>query len=77
MQQPTLLDTLPEQQSEARLDATPTDPVQAYLAEIGRTPILKREEELASIIDEQLTPDDVQEQHYRRLPVTVLPVGRS
>ena len=33
----------------------------------------KREEELASIIDEQLTPDDVRERHYRRLPVTVLP----
>ena len=33
----------------------------------------KREEELAQIIDEQLTPVDVQEQHYRRLPVTVLP----
>ncbi len=32
----------------------------------------KREEELARIIDEQLTPDDVRERHYRRLPVTVL-----
>jgi hypothetical protein len=33
----------------------------------------KREEELAQIIDEQLTPVDVQERHYRRLPVTALP----
>ena len=33
----------------------------------------KREEELAHIIDEQLTPDDVRERHFRRLPVTVLP----
>ena len=32
----------------------------------------KREEELASIIDEELTPDDVRERHYRRLPVTLL-----
>jgi hypothetical protein len=31
----------------------------------------KREEELARIIDEQLTPDHVRERHYRRLPVTV------
>ena len=38
--------------------------------------VWKREEELAGIIDEQLTPDDVREQHYRRLPVTVLPAGR-
>ena len=31
----------------------------------------KREEELARIIDEQLTPEDVRERHFRRLPVTV------
>ncbi len=31
----------------------------------------KREEELARIIDEQLTPEDVRERHLRRLPVTV------
>ena len=35
----------------------------------------KREEELARIIDEQLTPEDVRERHFRRLPVTVLPAG--
>ena len=35
----------------------------------------KREEELARIIDEQLTPDDVRERHLRRLPVTVLSRG--
>ena len=34
--------------------------------------IWKREEELARIIDEQLTPEDVRERHFRRLPVTVL-----
>jgi hypothetical protein len=34
--------------------------------------IWKREEELARIIDEQLTPGDVRERHFRRLPVTVL-----
>ena len=33
----------------------------------------KREEELARIIDEQLTPEDVRDRHSRRLPVTVLP----
>ncbi len=35
----------------------------------------KREDELARIIDEQLTPDDVRERHLRRLPVTVLSRG--
>ena len=37
----------------------------------------KREEELARIIDELLTPDDVRERHFRRLPVTVLPAALS
>ncbi len=37
----------------------------------------KHEEELARIIDEQLTPDDVRERHLRRLPVTVPPGPRS
>ncbi len=32
----------------------------------------KHEEELARIIDEELTPDDVRERHLRRLPVTVV-----
>ena len=32
----------------------------------------KHEEELAHIIDEELTPDDVRERHLRRLPVTVV-----
>ena len=32
----------------------------------------KHEEELAHIIDEELTPDDVRERHIRRLPVTVV-----
>ena len=32
----------------------------------------KHEEELVHIIDEELTPDDVREQHLRRLPVTVV-----
>jgi hypothetical protein len=35
----------------------------------------KREEELARIIDEELTPADVRERHYRRLPV-IVPPGR-
>lgn len=35
----------------------------------------KREEELARIIDEELTPQDVRDRHMRRLPVTVLPRG--
>jgi len=33
----------------------------------------KREEDLARIIDEQLTPENVRDRHFRRLPVTVLP----
>jgi hypothetical protein len=33
----------------------------------------KREEDLARIIDEQLTSEDVRERHLRRLPVTVPP----
>ena len=33
----------------------------------------KREEELARIIDEELTSDALRERHFRRLPVTVLP----
>lgn len=32
----------------------------------------KHEEELAHIIDEELTPDDVRERHLRRVPVTVV-----
>ena len=32
----------------------------------------KHEEDLAHIIDEELTPDDVRERHLRRLPVTVV-----
>lgn len=35
----------------------------------------KREEELARIIDEELTPEEVRDRHLRRLPVTVLPTG--
>ena len=35
--------------------------------------IWKHEEELARIIDEQLTPEDIRERHFRRLPVTVIP----
>ena len=30
----------------------------------------KREEELARIIDEELTPEDIRDRHLRRLPVT-------
>jgi hypothetical protein len=35
----------------------------------------KREEELARIIDEELTPEEIRDRHLRRLPVTVLPAG--
>jgi hypothetical protein len=37
----------------------------------GVVALWARAGELAHIIDEQLTPDDVRERHYRRLPVTV------
>ena len=37
----------------------------------------KREEELARIIDEELTPEDVRDRHMQRLPVTVLAMGRT
>ena len=33
----------------------------------------RQEEELARIIDEELTPKNVLDRHLRRLPVTVLP----
>ncbi len=33
----------------------------------------KREEELAKIIDEELTPKSVLDRHLRRIPVTVEP----
>ncbi len=36
----------------------------------------KREEELARIMDEELTPKDILEKHNRRLPVEVRPKGR-
>ena len=36
----------------------------------------KREEELACIIDEELTPKRVLERHLSRLPITVLPRRR-
>ena len=39
--------------------------------------VWKREEELARIIDDQLTPDDVRARHLRRLPITVLPRAAS
>tara|TARA_B100000809_G_scaffold120597_1_gene118838 strand:+ start:2271 stop:2471 length:201 start_codon:yes stop_codon:yes gene_type:complete len=32
----------------------------------------KHEEELARIVDEELTPEDVREQHLRRLPVSLV-----
>ena len=37
----------------------------------------KREEELARIIDEELTPEDIQDRHLRRLPVTVASKGHT
>ena len=37
----------------------------------------KREEELARIIDEELTPKDVRDRHMQRLPVTVSAKGRT
>ena len=37
----------------------------------------KREEELARIIDEELTPEDVRDRHMQRLPVTVVAMGRT
>ena len=37
----------------------------------------KREEELARIIDEELTSEAARDLHMRRLPVTVAPTGRS
>ena len=37
----------------------------------------KREEELARIIDEGLTPEDVRDRHIRRFPVTVAAKGHT
>jgi hypothetical protein len=37
----------------------------------------KREEELARIIDEELTPEDIRDRHLRRLPVTVASKGHT
>jgi hypothetical protein len=56
------------------LEIAVTDSVERRTMELGLDAIeftWKREEELARIIDEQLTPDNVRARHLRRLPVTV------